>query len=144
AQEHGGQFPTGGATPEASFSLLYSECVGASLLLGKGYPEEPARKLLESGQPLTPETCGWHYVDGLRQQKDPRVNSRVAIVWDKFGSDHNSGLLPEGGHTVVFMDGSEKVIGGQDWGRFIADQEKAWDAIRKGEDPGEPWIPDRF
>ena len=64
AEEHGGKFPTGGATPEASLSLLYPKYLHANVLRGKTYPEAPAASLLDSGQPLTPETCGWHYVDG--------------------------------------------------------------------------------
>jgi hypothetical protein len=143
AAAHDGRFPTGGETPEASLSLLYPEYIDAGDLRGKTYPEGPARELLESGRPLTPETCGWHYVDGLTLQEDSRLNSRIAIVWDKVGLGHNSELLPAGGHSVVFMDGSTGVICEKDWPRFVNEQEKAWAAIRSGGKPDPPWVPDR-
>jgi hypothetical protein len=141
AERHGGRFPTGGATPEASLGLLYPEYIDAGTLRGKAYPEGPTRELLESGRPLTPETCGWHYVDGLTMQKG--ASSRIAIVWDKIGLGHNSERLAEGGHSVVFMDGHGEVIRQKDWPRFIAEQETAWDAIRDGGQPAPPWVPDR-
>ena len=140
AQANGGRFPTGGATPEASLGLLYPEYLDASVLRGKTYPEEPAKQLLESGKPLTPETCGWHYVDGLTLPNGG--SSRIAIFWDKIGLGHNSEYLPSPGHSVTFMDAHGKVIWESDWPRFIADQEKAWDAIRRGESPPMPWVPD--
>jgi hypothetical protein len=142
AEANGGRFPTGGATPAASLSLLYPEYLDASVLRGKTYPEAPAQQLLESGKPLTPETCGWHYVDGLTMPKNG--SSCIAIFWDKFGSDHNSGILPEGGHSVTFMDAHGEVIREADWPRFIAEQEKAWAAIRRGETPPTPWVPEDF
>jgi hypothetical protein len=141
ADLNGGKFPTGGATPEASLSLLYPDLIDAGTLRGKAYPEAPARQLLESGQPLTPETCGWHYVDGLVMQRS--VCTRIAIAWDKIGLDHNSGLLPHGGHSVIFMDGSEHVVCEADWLRFIAEQAPAWETIRRGGIPNPPpWHPD--
>jgi len=141
AAAHDGRFPTGGETPEASLSLLYPEYIDAGTLRGKTYPEGPARELLESGRPLTPETCGWHYVDGLTMQKG--LSGRIAIVWDKIGLGHNSERLPEGGHSVVFMDAHGQVVREKDWPRFLAEQEKAWDAIRGGGKPELPWVPDR-
>ncbi len=142
ADANGGRFPTGGATPEASLSLLYPEYLPASVLRGKAYPEGPAKQLLESGQPLTPETCGWQYVDGLTLQH--ASSSRFAIFWDKIGLGHNSEYLPEGGHSVTFASGHGQVIREADWPRFIAEQEKAWEAIRRGETPEQPWVPDDF
>jgi hypothetical protein len=139
AHDHDGKFPTGGATPEASLSLLYPEHLDASVLRGKGYPEGPAQELLESGKPLTPETCGWHYVDGLHMVEGG--GSKFAIAWDKIGLDHNSGYLPEGGHSVIFMDGHEFIVREADWSRFIASQERAWEAIRFGEIPPDTWLP---
>jgi hypothetical protein len=142
ADTHGGRFPTGGHTSEASLSLLYPNYLDANVLRGKTYPEEPARRLLASGRPLTPQTCGWHYVDGLSLQ--PGMNHRIALVWDKIGLGHNSEYLPEGGHSVVFMSAHTQVIREADWPRFIAEQKKAWAAIRRGQTPEEPWIPDDF
>ena len=100
ATSHGGAFPSGEATPEASMSLLYREkcndrrLADEVLLRGKTVPESVVREILERGQLLTPETCGWHYVEGLRLDDDPRL----ALFWDKVGLDHNGGLLADGGH----------------------------------------------
>ncbi len=142
AEVNGGRFPTGGATPEASLSLLYPDYLPASVLRGKAYPEGPAKELLESGKPLTPETCGWHYVDGLTLPSGG--GSRIALFWDKIGLDHFSGYLPHGGHSVTFMDAHGQVINEADWPRFIAEQEKAWDEILHGETPPPTWLPDDF
>jgi catechol 2,3-dioxygenase-like lactoylglutathione lyase family enzyme len=142
ADENGGRFPSGGETPEGSLGLLYPKYVDASVLRGKAYPEEPAKRLLEAGKPLTPETCGWHYVDGLTLPKGGG-SSQVAIFWDKIGLGHNSEYLPDGGHSVTFMDAHGQVIKESDWRRFIAEQEKAWAAIRRGEELEEiPWVPE--
>ncbi len=142
AETHGGRFPTGGATPEASLSLLYPDYLSAEDLRGKTYPVGPAKELLEAGQPLTPETCGWHYIDGLTQNNAP--SHRIAIAWDKIGLGHSSERLPEGGHSVVFMDAHGQVIKEADWPRFLAEQENAWAAIRRGETPPMPWVPNDF
>lgn len=139
AQANGGRFPSGGSTPEASLSLLYPAYLDASVLRGKTVPEAAAKKLLESGKPLTPGTCDWQYVDGLTMPK--QGSSRIAIFWDKVGLDHNGGRLPHGGHSVTFMNANGQVIREADWPRFIAEQQKAWDAIRRGDQPDPPWVP---
>ena len=70
ATAHGGAFPAGEATPEASMSLLYREKMNdypladANLLRGRTVPESAVQEILERGKLLTPETCGWHYVRG--------------------------------------------------------------------------------
>jgi hypothetical protein len=121
--------------------LLYPKYLDAKILRGKTFPEGPAAKLLASGKPLTPETCGWHYVDGLTMPQGS-VWRNVAIFWDKVGLGHNSERLPDGGHTVCFMGGDSRVINQADWRRFLADQEKAVAAIRRGEVPPGPWVPE--
>src|SRR4051812_12789098 len=64
ADRHGGWFPRGEATPEASLSLLYrDDPYIAEVLRGKIVPREVVRGRLERGELLTPETCGWHYVE---------------------------------------------------------------------------------
>lgn len=141
AQANGGRFPSGGATPEASLSLLYpTYYVDANVLRGKTVPEEKVKERLLAGKPLTPDTCGWQYIDGLTLPTNG--SSHIAILWDKVGLDHFGGLLPYGGHSVLFMDGGGRVIDEADWDRFIAEQQKAWDAIRRGEKPPTPRLPD--
>jgi hypothetical protein len=71
---HGGWFPRGEATPEASLSLLYrQEPALAYTLPGKTVPESVVLARLEGGELLTPETCGWHYVEGLHKNDHPRL-----------------------------------------------------------------------
>jgi len=142
AIDHGRKFPSGGATPEASLSLLFPKYdVDANVLRGKTVPLDVVQRLLEAGQPLTPDTCGWHYVDGLVMSD--RFSSYIAILWDKVGLDHNGGRLPHGGHTVLFMDGGSRVIRVSDWDRFLSEQQKAWNVIRRGEAlTVAPWVPE--
>jgi len=131
AEQNGGQFPTGGACAEASLSSLYPVWLDANTLRGKTVPLEVVEQQLATGHGLTPNTCGWHYEDGLHLVKP--FSSRIAIVWDKVGLDHNGGRLPRGGHSVVFMDGHTAVICEADWNHFLQEQQKAWNAIRQGQ-----------
>src|SRR5262245_19376168 len=93
AEHHGGAYPAGEATPEASLSLLYPEYANAELLRGKTVPVEEVKDRLERGERLTPETCGWHYVEGLTLND----NRRIAILWDKAGLGHNGERNSDGG-----------------------------------------------
>jgi hypothetical protein len=127
AISHGGAFPTGETTPEASLSLLYREkrsdgwrLADEVLLRGKTIPASVVKEILERGELLTPETCGWHYVEGLRLDDDPRL----ALFWDKAGFDHNGGLLADGGHIVMFVDGQRKYIPEAEWDAFTKEQQK--------------------
>ena len=126
ATTHGGAFPAGQATPEASLSLLYREkadygpLANADLLRGKTVPESVVKEILERGGLLTPETCGWHYVEGLRLDDD----HRLALFWDKAGLDHNGGLMPQGGHIVLFVNGTREHIPDADWAKFLEEQRK--------------------
>ena len=75
ADAHGGCYPAGEETPEASLSLLAAppyECP-ADVLRGKTVSREVVEQILGSGEPLGPETCGWHYVEGLCQNDDPEL-----------------------------------------------------------------------
>jgi hypothetical protein len=120
ADDHGGRYPTGGATPEASLCLLYTKYTSAFILRGKTVPLDVAEKILQQGKPLGPTTCGWHYVDeGLTINDD----SQIALFWDKIGLDHNGGRLPEGGHSVVFPHHGE-VITEKEWPAFLEKQKK--------------------
>jgi len=126
AEMHDGAFPTGQATPEASLSLLYREktngdpLADADLLRGRTVPESVVKEILERGEPLTPETCGWYYVDGLRLDDD----YRLALFWDKIGLDHNGGRMADEGHTVLFVSGNRKFIPETEWDAFMEEQKK--------------------
>src|ERR1700730_97210 len=73
AFDHGGQFPAGQPTPEASLSLLYPKYATADLLSGKTIAVKEAETILHSGALLGPESCGWHYVEGLTQSDDQDI-----------------------------------------------------------------------
>lgn len=121
AEAHGGKYPTGEATPEASLSLLYREKLATpNLLRGKIVPLETVEAVLSRGELLGPDTCGWHYVEGLSRRDD----SRIAIVWDKVGLGHNGEALRGGGHTVLFVNLDERVIPEAEWPAFLAEQER--------------------
>jgi hypothetical protein len=77
------------------------------------------RKIPRNGS-ITPETCGWHYVEGLRSDDDPNL----ALFWDKAGLGHNGQRLSEGGHIVCFVRGNRKYISGAEWQQFLAKQKQ--------------------
>ncbi|MGD9125973.1 MAG: hypothetical protein PVH19_01235 [Planctomycetia bacterium] len=122
AQAHDGVFPAGEATPEASLSLLCREktewAADANLLRGKTVPESVVQEVLDRGELLTPETCGWHYVEGLNLDD----HDRLALFWDKVGLDHNGGELPAGGHIVYFVGGYREYIPETEWEKFLEEQ----------------------
>ncbi len=122
ASTHGGYLPAGEKTPEASLSLLYGTVpwVSANLLRGKSVPEAVVQARLDQGQRLTPETCGWHYVEGLRDDDD----GQIAVCWDKVGLDHNGGRLRDGGHTVLYLFGNHGTISAAEWPSFLEKQQK--------------------
>ena len=120
AEDHGGRFPAGGDTPEASLSLLYSNLVNAYTLRGKTVPVEVAQAALARDGKLGPDSCGWHYVEGLTEADDPEI----AMLWDKVGLGHNGARLQRGGHEVAFVDGSTQIIRGAKWPEFLERQKK--------------------
>jgi hypothetical protein len=120
ADRHGGRYPTGEKTPEASLSLLFPDFAGAHLLRGKTIPLEPVEKLLAAGRRLDPDTCDWHYVDGLTKSDD----GRIAIFWDKIGLGHNGQRLLDGGHSVYFLNYDHHVVTAAEWPQFLEEQAK--------------------
>jgi hypothetical protein len=122
ADEHGGAYPTGGETPEASLSLL------AEVLRGKILPLDVVKAILDRGEPLGPETCGWHYVEGLRQSD----GSNFALFWDKAGLGHFGERLPQGGHEVFFVGSGYRYIPESDWPAFLEEQERLQAKRRQG------------
>jgi hypothetical protein len=120
AGSHEGAFPTGGSSPEASLSLLYNnvDWVEPDLLRGRTVPESLVRETLKRDGRLGPESCGWHYVEGLRVDDDPRL----AIFWDKVGLGHNGRKLSRHGHTVLFIEGDRRFIPETEWTAFLSEQ----------------------
>jgi len=120
AEAHGGRYPAGEKTPEASLSLLYPDYANEYVLQGKTVPLEIVKSTLERGDRLGPETCGWHYVEGLRLTDD----RRLALFWDKVGLGHNGERLSDGGRMVHFLGLGSEYIPGSKWQQFLEEQEK--------------------
>jgi hypothetical protein len=124
AKKHGGAFPTGQATPEASISLIHSfdEFGGdyASVLHRRDVSIGVVQQMLQSGKLLDPSTCGWNYVEGLRLGS----SSGLALFWDKEGLGHIGNRLSEGGHIVTFANGQREHIPGLRWKEFLAEQRR--------------------
>lgn len=128
AEAHGGAYPAGEATPEASLSLLYPFYVeNAEILRGKTVPLDTVKAILESGERLGPDTCGWHYVEGLTLKDDPQL----ALCWDKVGLGHNGQRLSDGGRTVLFVGCRQEYIPGAKWEAFLAEQKTLLEARGK-------------
>jgi hypothetical protein len=136
AEEHDGRFPAGAGCPEASLSLLSrgNYGIGAETLCGKTVPIETAERILKRGELLGPESCDWHYVEGLTLADD----SRLALVWDKVGLGHSGNTLPEGGHSVWFLGCSEEVISEADWPEFLERQSRLMTARTEAAKKGLP------
>jgi len=128
ARAHDGAFPAGGETSEASLSLLYPDYADANLLRGKTIPLEVVEPILAGGGRLGPETCGWHYVEGLRVID----NRNLALCWDKAGLGHNGERLLEGGHWVIFIGHHIDYVPAQGWGQFRREQQELRAALGPG------------
>jgi len=120
AEDNTGAYPAGEATPEASLSLLYPKYANEYVLQGKTVPLEVVKTILERGNRLGPESCGWHYVEGLRLDDD----YRLALCWDKVGLGHNGQRQSDDGHTVLFVSQRFEYIEGARWEEFLQEQTK--------------------
>ena len=121
AEEHSGWFPYGEATPEASLSLVRTTDPAAVRwwMRGKHLPQSVVDQAIARDGVLSPETCGWHYIEGLREDDNPGT----AIAWDKVtGLGHNGERRPGLAHEVVFLDCSHQYIFTQEWPGFAATQ----------------------
>ena len=121
ASENGGRYPTGESSPEASLSLLCrSNYLDAYTIRGMIVPEETTRRILDSGGLLGPDSCGWHYTDGLTRADD----TRIALLYCKQPLGHNGDKTKDGGRQVVFVGGNIEWISGKTWSAFLEEQKK--------------------
>lgn len=127
AEDHGGAFPAGEGTPEASLSLLYPEYANEYVLQGKTVPLDLVKATLGRGERLGPDTCGWHYVEGLRLDDD----RRLALCWDKVGLGHNGQRQADGGHLVLLVNFGYEYIEGAKWEAFLEEQRRLLKERRK-------------
>ena len=137
ADDHEGHFPSGGATPEASLSLLLTNYCDLYILRGKTVPLKVAQAAWERNKSLTPDSCGWHYVEGLTKWDDPEL----AILWDKVpGLNHNAGRASSGGSEVLFLDGHTSWIPGSQWPDFLTRQQTLMTARPEAAKKGAPCL----
>jgi hypothetical protein len=128
AHDHGGAYPAGEPTPEASLSLFYPKYANAWVVSGNTAALASAKQTLERGKRLSPDTCGWHYVEGLTLNDDPKL----ALCWDKIGLAHNGVPLFDGGREVLFVPKGIRYISDAEWPKFLEEQEKLLAKRMKG------------
>ncbi len=120
ASEHSGWFPHGKATPERSLAAI-EEFVSVHVLAGKHLQPAKLKAILDEKGELGSDSCGWHYVEGLREEDDPGI----AIAWDKLtGLGHDGERREAGGREVVFLDGSISYIHESQWPGFVEQQKR--------------------
>lgn len=113
ALDHDGKFPAGKATPEASLSVMYPKYIDAFHLAASVVPLNLTQHKLDRGELLGPESCGWHYVEGLTLNDDPRL----AIAWIRNREE-------DGLRSVIFVNGNRDRIPAAEWQGFLADQKR--------------------
>ena len=121
AMENAGRYPTGESSPEASLSLLCrANFLDAYTIRGMIIPEKKVRAILDNGSLLGPDSCGWHYTDGLTRTDD----TRIALLYCKQPLGHNGDKTKDGGRQVVFVGGGIEWISGNKWPAFLAEQKE--------------------
>lgn len=116
AQVNNGRFPAGETCPEASLGLIYRvHGVDGNTLRGMTAPEEVVVSLLNRGEKLGPDSCGWHYVEGLTIADNPSL----AMLWCKLPLTHNGARSGDGGREVVYLSGAIDWISGDKWPEFL-------------------------
>ena len=138
--DHYGWFPHGLESPEASFSILESNNPPMlAWIRGKNIPLAVAKAAWERDGHLGPDSCGWHYIEGLREDDDPTI----AVVWDKpWGLGHNGQRIRGLGRSIVLLDCVKSGIMLKDWPKFAMEQrEKIAKVIasRTNDDPPIRW-----
>jgi len=120
AATHDGWFPRGQNSPEASLSLICSNDVAmVPTVRGKTVPVKMARAALLKNGVLSPESCGWNYVEGLSTND----SGQIAIAWDKsWGIGHDGRRIRGFGRELVYADGSDGVILYENWPKFAMGQ----------------------
>lgn len=139
ANDHGGWFPHGESSPEASLGLLAKhDPTTVYLLGGKHIPSSVAAQAFTNGT-FGPEMCGWHYVEGLHVDDDPDV----AVAWDKVtGLGHNGERRRGFMHEVVFLGGYTEFITKSAWTEFVNKQKEKLERViasRCTNDPPIQW-----
>ena len=122
ADANEGWFPHGMPTPEASLSLLCTNTEGTWWILrGKHVSQKTVDEALARDSLLGPDSCGWHYVEGLRTNDEPQI----AVAWDKArGLNHGGRRMRGLEHEVILVDGSVLLISQEKWPAFVEEQKR--------------------
>jgi hypothetical protein len=138
ANDNDDWYPHGMSTPEASLSLLVKrKPTLASLLRGKHLSQATVEKALLQDGELGPNSCGWHYIEGLRESDSPQL----AVAWDRVtGLDHQGRRRSGSQHEVVMVDGSTQFVSKRAWPNFVANQKRLLAEASKARTVGNPVI----
>ena len=138
AVEHDGWFPHGKETPEASLSLLLAaDPIRKHLLQGKNLPQNVIDEALARDGVLGPNSCGWHYVEGLREGDNPSL----AVLWDRVtGLNHFGQWSKSLQCEVVMLDGSTMQMSVEYWPKFVEYQKKLLEETAANRPPNSPPI----
>ncbi len=91
------------------------------LLRGKHLSQKIVDETLAKVGILGPDSCGWHYVEGLHENDD----GNIAVAWDKVtGLDHHGQKKTGFMHEVLMLDGSNQFIRTEKWKEFIKTQKE--------------------
>jgi hypothetical protein len=138
ANDHGGWMPHGGSTPEGSLSFVCTNgdpYLVKQFLRGKHLSETVVDTQLRRKGVLSPETCGWHYVEGLREGD----SYELAMAWDKkTGLSHHGRYFADLQCEVVMLDGSAQQIQKKDWPAFCAKQKQLLAEVIASRGPNDP------
>jgi hypothetical protein len=122
ADDNGGWLPHGQATPEASLSLLAKDNLYLSdIFRGKTLPLQVVEEALKRDGVLGPNSCGWHYIEGLNEEDNPEI----VVGWDKVeGLGHNGDYHAGLAHEVLSLYGRQSYIGKQERPAFVERQKR--------------------
>lgn len=96
------------------------------MLGGKIISHTVVETALRQNGNVSPSTCGWNYIEGLRDDDDPQI----IVAWDKpIGLWHNGMREPSVMHEVILLDSSVEFIGTNEWKDFIADQKQRLEKV---------------
>jgi hypothetical protein len=132
-------FPHGETSPEASLGLLYTNNMDRAswMLGGKIFQHKVVEAQLKQYGKISPATCGWQYIEGLRDDDDPQI----MIAWDKpVGLSHNGERTPGSMHEIILIDGMSEFISTNSWKEFISDQKQRLAKLVAARSPNAPRI----
>jgi hypothetical protein len=106
-------------------------------LRGKHLPQSVVDEALTRNAVLSPDSCGWHYVEGLREDD----SLELALAWDKkTGLTHHGRFFDDIQCEVLMVDGSAQLILKKNWPAFCARQKQLLAEVIASRGPTDPPI----